>query len=116
MILLFQILLGVGIAGFLIMVFRKIPVLLNYPRHPFEEISLKQRVANKFKKIKENANQSDVLHNAIIPKTEKFLRRSKVLTLKIDNSLARIASHLRRKKQEKEESEQEDIDNLNLPR
>jgi hypothetical protein len=108
MILLFQILLGVGIAGFLIMVFRKIPVLLNYPRHPFEEISLKQKIANKFKKIKESANQSKILHNAIIPKTEKFLRKSKVLTLKMDNFLAKIAGHLKKKKQEKEENDNND--------
>jgi predicted CopG family antitoxin len=108
MILFFQILLGVGIAGFLIMVFRKIPVLLNYPRHPFEEISLKQKVVNKLKKMKENANQSDVLHNAIIPKTEKFLRKSKILTLKMDNFLARIAGRLKKKKQEKEESDNND--------
>ena len=103
MILFFQILLGVGIAGFLIMVFRKIPVLLNYPRHPFEEVSLKQKVVNKLKKMKENANQSDVLHNAIIPKTEKFLRKSKILTLKMDNFLARIAGRLKKKKQEKKD-------------
>lgn len=108
MILFFQILLGVGIAGFLIMVFRKIPVLLNYPRHPFEEISLKQKVVNKFKKIKKNANQSNVLHNAIIPKTEKFLRKSKILTLKMDNFLAKIAGNLKKKKQEKKESDNND--------
>jgi hypothetical protein len=115
MILVFQILLGVGIAGFLIMAFRKIPVLLNYPRHPFEEVSLKQKIVNKFKQIKENANQSDVLHNAIIPKTEKFVRKSKIITLKIDNFLAKIAGNLRKKKEEKEESEQEDNEISNLP-
>ena len=107
MILVFQILLGVGIAGVLIMVFRKIPVLLNYPRHPFEEISLKQKIVNKFKKIKENANQSDVLHHAIIPKTEKFVRKSKIITLKIDNFLAKIAGNIKKKKEEKEENDNE---------
>ena len=107
MILVFQILLGVGIAGVLIAVFRKIPVLLNYPRHPFEEISLKEKIVNKFKKIKENANQSDVLHNAIIPKTEKLVRKSKIITLKIDNFLAKIAGNLKKKKQEKEENDNE---------
>jgi len=105
MVLVFQIILGVGIAGFLIMAFRKIPVLLNYPRRPYEEISLKQRIVDKIKKIKENANQSNVLHNAIIPKTEKLLRKSKVLTLKMDNFLAKIAGHLKRKKQEKKEKD-----------
>jgi hypothetical protein len=115
MIIIFQILLGLGVAGILILAFRKISVLLNYPRHPFEEVSLKQKLINKIKKIKENANQSKVLHNAIIPKTEKLLRKSKVLTLKMDNLLAKIASHLKKRKQEKEESEQKDNEISNLP-
>jgi len=115
MILAFQIILGVGIAGFLVMVLRKIPVLLNYPRHPFEEVSLKQKIQNRIKQFKEKTGKSDFLHEAVFPKTEKFLIKFKVFVLKMDNFLARIVSRLRRKKQEKQESEEGNNDNLNLP-
>ncbi|MFH1129567.1 MAG: hypothetical protein V1686_02445 [Patescibacteria group bacterium] len=100
MVLVFQIILGVGIAGFLVVVFKKIPVLLNYPRRPFEETSLKHKIVSRIKKIKESANQSEVLHNAIIPKTEKFLRKFRVFVLKLHNSSARITSYLKKKKQD----------------
>jgi hypothetical protein len=115
MILVFQIILGLSIAGFLVMVFRKIPVLLNYPRHPFEEVSLKQKIRNKIKNLKEKTGQSDFLHEAVIPNTEKFLRRFKILVLKIDNFLARIVDRISRKKKEKQENEEEDNDDLGLP-
>jgi len=112
MILAFQIILGVGIAGFLVMVFRKIPVLLNYPRHPFEKVSLKQRIQERIKNFKERTGKSDFLHEAVMPKTEKFLRKFKILILKLDNFLAKIVSHISRKKKEKEEGDNQD---LNLP-
>ncbi len=115
MILAFQIILGVGVAGFLVMIFRKVPVLLNYPRHPFEEISLKQKIQGKIKTLKEKTGQSDLLHQTILPNTEKFLRRFKIFILKIDNFLAKIVGHLRKTKKEKEEGEEGDNDNFNLP-
>jgi len=115
MIIVFQILLGVGVAGFLVVIFKKIPVLLNYPRHPFEEVSLKHKIVNKINAIKKNANKSEVLHKAIIPKTEKVLRKFSLFVLKLHNFSAKIANLLRRKKQEKEENEQGSNDDLNLP-
>jgi len=115
MILAFQIILGVGVAGFLVMIFRKVPVLLNYPRHPFEEVSLKQKIQDRIKNLKEKTSQSNFLHEAVFPNTEKFLRRFNIFVLKLHNLLTRISSRLRRKKQEKKESEEGDGDNSNLP-
>ena len=115
MILAFQIMLGVGVAGFLIMIFRKVPVLLNYPRHPFEEASLKQKIQDKIRGLKEKTGQSDFLHQAVIPNTEKLLRRFKIFILKIDNFLARMVGHISRKKKEKQESEEENNNDSNLP-
>jgi len=111
MIIIFQILLGLGVAGILILAFRKISVLLNYPRHPFEEISLKQKFLNKWQKIKERVNQSDSLHEKVIPHTEKTLRKLKVFILKLDNFLARIVDKLRHKTKERENGKNDD----NLP-
>ena len=112
MILMFKIILGVGIAGFLIMLFRKIPVLLNYPRHSFEEVSLKQRIQERINNFKERTGKSDFLHEAVMPKTEKFLRKFKILILKLDNFLAKMVSRISRKKKEKEAGDNGD---LNLP-
>jgi hypothetical protein len=95
MITVFQILLAISIAGILFLVFRKIPVLLNYPRRPFEEISLKQKLQNRWREIKEQIGQSDSLHKKVIPQTEKFLRRLKVFVLKLDNILAKVVGKLR---------------------
>lgn len=108
MILAFQIILGVGVAGFLVMLFRKIPVLLNYPRHPFEEISLKQRIRERIKHLKEKTGKSDFLHEAVIPRTEKFLRKFNIVILKLHNFLTKMSGHLRKKKQEKEEGDNGD--------
>ncbi|MCX6730000.1 MAG: hypothetical protein NT058_00650, partial [Candidatus Portnoybacteria bacterium] len=103
MILVFQIILGLSIAGFLCVVIRKIPVLLNYPRHSFEEVSLKQRIFEKVKNLKEQTGKNIFLHKAIIPKTEKSLRKFNLFILKFHNLLTKTTSHLRKKKQEKEE-------------
>ena len=105
MIIIFQILFALSVAGILIMAFRKIPVLLNYPRHPFEEISLWQKIYNRWQKIKKETGQSDFLHNSIIPPTEKILRKIKVFVLKFDNLLAKIVGHLRKKTKERENNE-----------
>lgn len=116
MILIFQILLGIGIAGFLIIAFRKIPVLLNYPRNSFEEVSIWQKIRNTWQEIKENANRSNLLHESIMPRTEKFLRKFKVFVLKLDNFLARLVGHLRKKEQERKNQEEDDDEDFNLPR
>ncbi|HUT96099.1 MAG TPA: hypothetical protein VMW82_00840 [Candidatus Paceibacterota bacterium] len=115
MILVFQIILGVGIAGFLIIAFRKIPVLLNYPRSSFEKNSLWQKIYNTWQEIKKNANESDLLHESIMPRTEKFLRKFKVFVLKLDNFLAKLVGHLRKKGQERKDKEEENNENFDLP-
>jgi hypothetical protein len=114
MVLVFQILLGVGIAGFLIVALRKIPVLLNYPRKSYEEISLRQKIRKRMETLKERTNKSNFMHESVIPKIEKPLRKFSVFVLKLHNFSSKISSHLRKKKQEKEESEQGNND-LNLP-
>jgi len=105
MIIVFQILLGLSVAGILFLAFKKIPVLLNYPRHPFEEVSLRQKIYNKWQKIKEKTGQSDFLHDKIIPQTEKLLRKIKVFVLKFDNLLAKIVGKLRHKSKTRENGE-----------
>ncbi|HOZ16597.1 MAG TPA: hypothetical protein PLF70_01340 [Candidatus Portnoybacteria bacterium] len=113
MILVFQILLGVSIAGFLCVAIKKIPVLLNYPRHSFEEISLKQKIYEKIQKLKEKIVQNTLLREAIIPKTEKSLRKFNLFILKLHNLLTKITSHLRKNKQDENKDNQDD--NFNLP-
>ncbi len=113
MVLVFQILLGVGIAGFLYLAIRKIPVLLNYPRHPFEEVSIKQKIQEKIKKITAKTGETIFLHDAIIPKTEKFLRKFNLFIFKLHNLLTKITSHLRKNKQDENKDSQND--NFNLP-
>jgi len=106
MIIVFQIIFGLSVAGILVIAFRKIPVLLNYPRHPFEEISLRQKIANKLQEVKEQANQSDFLHNSVIPQVEKVLRKIKIIVLRFDNFLAKAVGHLRKRVKEKEENKE----------
>lgn len=108
MIMFFQIILGLSILGFLFMAFRKIPVILNYPRHPFEEISLKQKIQERLQNLKDKANQSELVHKSLLPQTEKYLRKIKVFVLKFDNFLARIVGHLRKKTKEREENKEKD--------
>jgi lipoate-protein ligase A len=115
MVLIFQIILGIGIAGFLFVAFRKIPVLLNYPRKPYEETSLRQKIKQRVATLKDKTNKSDFLHESIIPGLEKFLRKFNVFILKLHNLSAKIVSRLKRKKQEKIENEQKDNNDLNLP-
>lgn len=105
MILVFQIILGLSVVGILVLAFRKIPVLLNYPRHAFEKISLRQKLYNRWQEIKKMATESDFLHSSAMPQTEKFLRKVKVFVLKLDNFLAKIVGHLRKRAKEKEESD-----------
>ena len=114
MVLVFQILLGVGVAGFLYMAIKKIPVLLNYPRHPFEEISIKQKIQERIKSIKTKTGETILLHEAIIPKTEKFLRKFNLFILKLHNLLTKITGHLRKTKEEQGKQD-EDGDDFNLP-
>jgi len=100
LILIFQIIFGISIIGVLVIVFRKIPVILRYPRHPFEEISL-------LDKVKEKINSSNFFHEVFVHRTEKILRKIKIFILKIDNFLAKRVDRLRDKIKRKKEEEEE---------
>ncbi len=114
MVIIFQILLGLGIAGLLVLIFKKIPVILNYPRKPYENTSLKDRIKERVGALKEKTGESDFLHKSIIPNLEKFLRKFNVFVLRLHNFSAKIVNHLRKKKQEKIEQNEENND-LDLP-
>jgi hypothetical protein len=100
LILIFQIIFGISIIGVLVIVFRKIPVILRYPRHPFEEVSL-------LDKVKEKINSSNFFHEVFVHRAEKILRKIKIFILKIDNFLAKRVDRLRDKIKRKKEEEEE---------
>ena len=102
-----QIVFAVSILGILAIVLRKVPVILRYPRHPFEEVSLLNKVKNKI-------NSSNFFHEIFINRTEKALRRLKIIVLKIDNFLARRVDHLRNRVKRRKEEEEEN-NNFNSP-
>ena len=89
----------------MVIVLRKIPVILRYPRQPFEEVSLVE-------KVKEKINSSSFFHEIFVHRTEKILRRIKVIVLRFDNFLARRVDRLRDRIRRKKEEEEE---NNNLP-
>jgi len=104
-ILVSQIIFGLSIIGILVIILRKVPIILRYPRHPFENISLVD-------KVKEKINSSNFFHEIFVHRAEKFLRKIKIIVLKFDNFLARIVDRLRNRiKRRKEEEEEND----NLP-
>ncbi|OGZ32824.1 MAG: hypothetical protein A2V69_03305 [Candidatus Portnoybacteria bacterium RBG_13_40_8] len=98
-----QIVFAISIIGILVIVLRKVPVILRYPRHPFEETSLLERVKTKI-------NSSNFFHEIFIHRTEKILRRIKIIVLKFDNFLARIVDRLRDRLKRRKEEEQENND------
>jgi len=99
LILISQIIFGLSVIGILVIILRKIPVILRYPRQPFEDVSLVD-------KVKDKINSSDFLPETVIHKTEKFLRKIKIIVLKFDNFLAKIVDKLRNKiKRRKDEEE-----------
>jgi len=104
LILIFQIIFALSAIGFLVIIFRKIPIILRYPRQPFEEVSLVD-------KVKEKINSSNFFHEVIIHRLEKFLRKIKIIVLKIDNFLAKKVDRLRDKIRKKKEEEE----NGNMP-
>ncbi len=105
LILISQIIFALSVVGILVIVLRKIPVILRYPRQPFEDVSLVE-------KVKEKINSSSFFHEIFIHRTEKILRRIKIIVLRFDNFLARIVDRLRKKIKKKEEEEEK---NDNLP-
>jgi len=98
-ILIFQIIFGISIIVVLVIAFRKIPTILRYPRHPFEEVSL-------LDKVKEKINSSSFFHEVFVHRTEKILRKIKIFVLKIDNFLAKRVDRLRDRTRKKKEDEE----------
>jgi DNA-directed RNA polymerase alpha subunit len=96
-IIIFQIIFALCLIGILFIIFRKIPALLELERKSQEKVLVYETARKEWKKLKEKAESSEFLHNEIIPRTEKVLRRTKVVLLKLDNFLAKRADKLRDK-------------------
>ncbi|MBU2564463.1 hypothetical protein KKA23_02685 [Patescibacteria group bacterium] len=104
MILVFQIIFFVCILGILFIIFKKIPKLLDYPRHSFEGVSFLKVTKEKLNLVKE---KKDVFwHDNFIPRLEKTLRKIKIILLKLDNFLAKRADKLRDKIKKRENGEE----------
>ncbi|MFZ5559429.1 MAG: hypothetical protein ACOZAL_01390 [Patescibacteria group bacterium] len=99
-ILIAQIIFIISVIGILVIILRKVPIILRYPRHPYEEISFWER-------IRQKASSSRFFHEVVIPKIEKILRKLKIILLKFDNFLARKVDKLRDKIRKKKEEEEE---------
>lgn len=103
----FQIIFVLGILGILLIIFRKIPALLEYPRRTEKGDVIYENVRKQWKKVKDKAETSEFFHETVLPKTEKFLRKTKVILLKLDNFLAKRADKLKErvKKRKRENGE-----------
>jgi len=99
MIIIAQIVFILSVIGILVIVLRKIPIILRYPRQPFEEVSL----AGIFEKLKNRLTSNEFFHATALPITEKLLRKIKIFVLKLDNFLAKLVSRLRHRRKNIEE-------------
>jgi len=97
LIIISQIIFVLSVLGILFLIFRRIPDLLEYPRYSSKMVPIHENLRKQWKKIQERVESSEFLHEAIIPKTEKFLRKTKVVVLKFDNFLARKVNKLRQR-------------------
>lgn len=112
LILISQIIFALSVLGILFLIFRRIPDLLEFPRSDSEKALVYETIRGYWKKLKQKAEASGFLHDAVIPKTEKVLRKTKIILLKLDNFLAKRVDKLRQKmKKRKKETEE----NNNLP-
>lgn len=90
----FYIIIILSFAGLLLIAFRKIPVLLNLSE---EEIAILKRKKGSLQKIREIDYKQHWLN--FIISLEKFLRRLKIIFLKIENLLTKWIGGLRNKSQ-----------------
>ena len=97
LIIIFQIIFILAVLGILFLIFRKIPALLEYPRQSEKGDVIYENIRKQIGKAKKKVESSEFLHETVIPKTEKFLRRTKIVLLKLDNFLAKRADRLREK-------------------
>jgi hypothetical protein len=113
MIITAQIVFFLSVIGILVIILRKIPIILRYPRQPFEEVSL----AGVLEKLRTKLTSNEFFHAMALPITEKMLRKIKIFVLRLDNFLAKLVSRLRhsRKNIEAEIKNENDGENLNLP-
>jgi hypothetical protein len=109
----FQIIFIAGIIGILVIIFRKIPIILRYPREPFEEVS----IVGLLERVRQKITSNEFFHGIALPKTEKFLRKIKIFVLKLDNFLTKMVSKLRHKRHviEEENNTEFENDDTNLP-
>jgi len=96
-IIIFQIIFILAVLGILFFIFRKIPTLLEHPRRSEKGGVIYKNIHKQLGKAKEKVEASEFLHETVIPRTEKFLRKSKIILLKLDNFLAKRADKLREK-------------------
>lgn len=112
MIIIAQIIFGLSVLGILFIIARKIPMILQYPRHSEENVSLKEEIQRQWDTLKTKTGTSGFLHNVFFPRIEKILRRAKILVLKLDNFLAqktdKLRTKIRKKKREEEGKKEED--------
>lgn len=113
MIIVAQIVFGLSVLGILFFIGRRIPDILKFPRYSEKENGFYEEVQEQWGKLKEKSKASEFLHDTIFPVTEKFLRRIKIVLLKLDNFLAKKANKLRHKIRKRKE---ENGENNNLPR
>lgn len=99
MIIVAQIIFGLSIIGILVIIIRKVPIILRYPRQPFEEVS----ISGIFEKLKNRLTSNEFFHALALPITEKALRKIKIFVLKLDNFLAKRVSRLRHRRKNIEE-------------
>ena len=99
MIIAAQIIFALSIIGILVIILRKVPIILRYPREPFEEVSF----AGILNKLKNRITSNEFVHATALPITEKILRKIKIFVLKLDNFLAKLVGHLRRRRENIEE-------------
>jgi len=111
LILIAQIVFIISIIGILVIIFRKIPIILRYPREPFEEVSISGMLG----KVKQKITSNEFFHGVALPITEKLLRRIKIFVLKFDNFLAKMVNRLRHKRNTIEEENNTEKDDMDLP-
>jgi len=106
-----QIIFALSIIGILVIVLRKVPIILRYPRHPFEEVSL----SGILEKLRSKITSNEFFHAMALPITEKMLRKIKIFVLKLDNFLAKLVGRLRHRRKNIEEEIKNDNggDNIN---
>ena len=92
-----QIILALSIIGILIIIFRKIPAILRYPRYSSKQISDNGNLKEQWDKIKQGTGISGFFHDVFFPGMEKFLRKLKIILLKFDNFLAKRVDNLRKR-------------------